>query len=74
MENSIAIAALIISVINAISHLHLRKVNLFCINSECYRSKSVPPTPVVIEQPKALLERSEERLENNIEVYITNGS
>jgi len=74
MDNTVAVIALIISVINAISHLHLRKINLFCVKSECYKSKSVPPTPVVEEQPKADLEKSEERLENNIEAYITNGS
>jgi hypothetical protein len=63
----VALAAIIISVGTAISHLHLRKVHLGCIESECYKSKSVPPTPIV-EQPN--LEINEE---NKLDVYI-NGS
>ena len=39
--DSIALSALVISVINAISHLHLRKVHSFCFSSEC---SSTPPT------------------------------
>jgi len=65
----VSIVAIIISVATAISQLHLRKVHLGCIESECYRSKSVPPTPIV-EQPN--LETIEE---NNLTLYInTNGS
>jgi len=65
----VSIVAIIISVATAISQLHLRKVHLGCIESECYRSKSVPPTPIV-EQPN--LEINEE---NNLTLYInTNGS
>ena len=73
MVDSVAVIALVVSVITAISHLHLRRINLLCINSECYRSKSIPPTPVV-EQPKPL-EDIHEKIENNLASNInTNGS
>jgi hypothetical protein len=69
----VALAAIIISVGTAISHLHLRKVHLGCIESECYKvGKSQPVTPIEV-QPIALSETKEERNENKLDVYI-NGS
>ena len=41
--DGIALSALVISVLNALSHLHLRKVHSFCFTSEC--SKTPPTTP-----------------------------
>jgi hypothetical protein len=72
--DSVAIIALVVSVITAISQLHLRKVHILCIDSECYKSKTAPPTPIV-EQPKHLEDTEGEKLENNVSIYInTNGS
>ena len=74
MVDSVAVIALVVSVLTAISHLHLRRINFLCINSECYRSKSVPPTPIILEQPKPL-EDIHEKIENNLASNInTNGS
>lgn len=70
----IAIVAIVISVATAISQLHLRKVHLGCIESECYKTKSVPPTPIFVDKI-INTEPIEERLENNLTPYInTNGS
>lgn len=41
--DGIALSALVISVLNALSHLHLRKVHSFCFTSEC--SATPPTTP-----------------------------
>tara|TARA_R110000868_G_scaffold400269_1_gene674551 strand:+ start:675 stop:887 length:213 start_codon:yes stop_codon:yes gene_type:complete len=41
--DGIALSALVISVINALSHLHLRKVHALCFSSEC--SATPPTTP-----------------------------
>jgi len=65
----VAIAAIIISVATAISQLHLRRVHVLCIDSECYKTKSVPPTPIFVDKI-INTEPIEERLENNLDVYI----
>ena len=41
--DGIALSALVISVLNALSHLHLRRVHSFCFSSEC--SATPPTTP-----------------------------
>jgi hypothetical protein len=70
----LSIIAIIISLATAISQLHLRKVHLGCVESECYKSKSVPPTPI-FEDKIINTEPIEERFENNLTLYInTNGS
>ena len=68
--DGIALSALVISVLNALSHLHLRKVHSFCFSSECSATppttpnqstslfkKAVivnPPSPTLIEKDKNL--------------------
>ena len=41
--DSIAISALILSILNGLSHLHLRRVHTLCFSSEC--SATPPTTP-----------------------------
>lgn len=43
--DSIAISALVLSIINGISHLHLRRVHALCFSSEC--SGTPPGTPKI---------------------------
>jgi len=49
--DAVSISALILSIITAvgafISHLHLRKVKVCCIESDCFKSQSEPSTPII---------------------------
>lgn len=54
--DGIGLSALVISVITALSHLHLRRVHTLCFSSECSATPPTTPNKSIIVTPPSLIE------------------